>query len=189
MDERALIGRWLPSDVPVLEFGGGLGVVSCLVNSKLDDPEKHIVVEPNPSMVAILERNRRINACKFQVVSKAISYGFDHVDLNIDEQFVSSSVKGLSNGKTIKVETTSVTDLLMQAGFESAGIVCDIEGSEAEIIERELPTLGDRIRFFMTEMHPRILGQNAVGGLMVALENLGFVLKEQLGDSVFYIRE
>ncbi len=189
IDERTLIGRWLPSDVPVLEFGGGLGVVSCLVNSKLDEPENHIVVEANPAMVTILQRNRRINGCKFQVVSKAISYGCDHVDLNVDEQFVGSSVKGMSSGKTVRVETTSVTDLLIHGGFANAGIVCDIEGSEADIIRRELPALGDRIRFFMTEMHPKILGQQVVNDLMADLTDLGFMLKEQIGDSVFYIRE
>ena len=35
IEERALLNRWLPADLPIVEIGGGLGVVSCLANRKL----------------------------------------------------------------------------------------------------------------------------------------------------------
>ena len=58
LEERALLDRHLPCDLPLVELGGGLGVVACLSNRKLARPEQHIVVEALPSMAALLERNR-----------------------------------------------------------------------------------------------------------------------------------
>jgi len=188
MDERALIKKWLPSGLPVLEFGGGLGVVSCLINRKLSEPERHVVVEANPEMITVLERNRQINDCKFQIYFGAICYDMEHVNLNIDQSFVGSSIRGAVGRSSIRVRATNVSSLLDSTGFDEAGIVCDIEGVEADIIRRELPILGDRIRFFMAEMHPKILGDRVVANLLVDLTDLGFVLKERIGDSVFYAR-
>src|SRR5579859_6129189 len=37
IEERMLVKKWLPRDTPVLELGGGLGVVSCLINRKLSN--------------------------------------------------------------------------------------------------------------------------------------------------------
>ena len=73
-------------------------------------------------------------------------------------------------------------------GFAEAGIVADIEGAEADVIERELPQLGDRIRFLMVEMHPAILGGERVDCLVHDLRAIGFVLKQQLGDCMFLAR-
>ena len=120
MEERALIKRWLPNDLPVLEFGGGLGVVSCLVNRKLANPSRHVVVEADPGMISVLERNRNINGLNFTVINKAIAYGCDHTDLNIDAEFIGTSIVGASVGKTIKVGTTSVLSLMAEMNFANS---------------------------------------------------------------------
>jgi FkbM family methyltransferase len=189
MEERKLIKRWLPGHVPVLEFGGGIGVVSCLVNSKLANPNRHIVLEANPEMIAILYRNREINRAKFKIINRAIAYGCDYIDLNIDSEFVGSSVLGASTGKAIKVRATNISSLLEEANFADVGIVCDIEGAENDIINSEIPALKERIKYFMIEMHTRILGEHAVRKLLDKLCALGFTLKEQIGDNVFFVRD
>jgi len=43
IDERALVERWLPKSLPVVEFGGGLGVVSCMANRLLERPVRSVV--------------------------------------------------------------------------------------------------------------------------------------------------
>jgi len=187
MEERELIRRWMPSDTPVLEFGGGLGVVSCLANRKLREPSSHLVLEANPAMAAILQTNRDLNGCKFQVINKALAYNCDYIQLNIDDEFVGSSVKARSN-RTVKVRTTTTSELLNMAGFEKAGIICDIEGSEQDLVRNELESLGPRIQFLMAEMHPAILGWEVVDALMHRLGELGFLLKQKIGDSVFLSR-
>ena len=70
--ERALLKRWLPKDLPIVEFGGGIGVVSCSANRRLDRPEQHIVIEANPAVTPLLEQNRDLNGCRFQVKNMAL---------------------------------------------------------------------------------------------------------------------
>lgn len=187
IEERALIRRWLPPHFPVIEFGGGLGVVSCLTNRKLQRPEQHIVVEANPWMIPVLDRNRHLNNCKFKIINRAIAYDAPFVELNVDHEFVGSAV-GKSSNNAMMVEATNVRRLLDEANFDCAGIVCDIEGAEADIIQRELRDLGKRVRFLMAEMHPAILGANSVQDLLADLEAMGFTLRERAGDCVFYAR-
>lgn len=188
VEERALVKRWLPSDLPVLEFGGGLGVVSCLVNRKLTNPSLHVVAEANPEMIPLLEHNRDINGFKFTIINKAIAYDCEHIDLNIATEFVGSSIIGASAGKTVRVKATTASSLMDEMKFHQAGIVRDIEGAEKDIINRDLPILGDRVQFFMAELHPQILGEDVVKKLLNYLPVLGFTLKEQMGDSVFFSR-
>jgi len=184
MEERELIRRWLPPDIPVIEFGGGLGVVSCLTNRKLSDPSRHIVVEANPAMIGVLERNRDLNGCRFQIVNKALAYGTDFIELDVDAEFVGSSVK-TTNGHAILVPTTTLSAITTT---DRVGVVCDIEGAEADLIRNELPKLGERVRFLMAEMHPAILGADAVNSLLNTLRDIGFYKKQQIGDSVFFSR-
>src|SRR3974377_649807 len=92
MAERSLIWGWVPRKLPLLEFGGGLGVISCRSNRRLEDPEKHIVVEANPEMVPILELNRKLNYCRFSIINKAIAYGCEHIELSVASEFVRSSM-------------------------------------------------------------------------------------------------
>jgi FkbM family methyltransferase len=185
MEERTLVRRWLPHDVPVIELGGGLGVVSCLVNKKLDYPSDHIVVEANPSLVPILERNRRLNHATFKIVNKAIAYDRDSIELGLDEEFVGSAV-GRKSGNVAVVEATTVAALA--SPFDRFGIVCDIEGAEIDLVEREFPALGDRTRYLLLETHPKISGQHRVETMLGTLASLGFRKTEHLGDCYFFIK-
>lgn len=185
IEERHLVSRWLPSHLPVLEFGGGLGVVSCLTNRKLDRPERHVVVEANPAMIPILTENRDLNRCKFSIVNKAIAYDCEAIDLNVDEEFVGSTAKAASFGRTTRVSAATVKQIMDEAGFERAGLVCDIEGIEIDIIDREADLLASRIEFIVAEMHPAISGEADVVRAIAKLEAVGFTLKETLGTCVY----
>ena len=170
MEERELIRRWLPSDTPILEFGGGLGVVSCLANSKLSRPDRHVVVEANPVMANILEKNRALNGSMFHVLNRAIAYDCDHIDLNLDTEFVGSTCIKSSAARTVVVPTTTATDLMSSFGFDEVGIICDIEGAELDLIKCEFRSIGERIRFVMAEMHPAILGKDVVDDLLLQID-------------------
>ena len=43
--EIALVHQHLLAELPVIELGGGIGVVSCIINRKLAHPRDHIVLE------------------------------------------------------------------------------------------------------------------------------------------------
>ncbi len=187
IEERALVRRHVPATIPVIEFGGGLGVISCLTNSILRNKSDHIVVEANPQMIPILEENRRRNKAGFKVVNRALAYGADRVELAIDDEFVGSSLHGKDGRRTMSVETTTLAHVLSDLGFAEVGIICDIEGLESDLIQREI--LSDtRVRYLLAEMHPRILGAEHVRHLMSRLLESGFDLEEKMGDVVFFLR-
>ncbi len=188
MEERELVKRWLPPDLPVLEFGGGLGVVSCLVNRRVKDPTRHIVVEANPAMVPVLRSNRDRNGCKFTIINKAVAYGRDEVELAVDSEFVGSRVGGATSTSSVAVRTTTARALLDEAGFDQAALICDIEGTEADLVSQEIDTLAHRVRFIMAELHPAVIGDEATERLQESLRSVGFALREQIGDCVVYTR-
>lgn len=192
MEERQLIKRWLPRDLPAIELGGGLGVVSCLTNKLLRHSAQHVVVEANPWMVPVLLRNRDLNGCKFKIVNKAIAYDRETVVLPIDAEFVGSNLAGVgAAAETALVDASTVGDLVN--GWQSFSLISDIEGSEEQIILREIPELGERVRFAMLELHPYVYGQDRADHLMVEMERSGFHLLERLGEgdvfSVAYSRD
>ena len=49
-DEVTAINKYLRPDLPVIELGGGIGLLSCVINKKLDKPENHIVLEADPEL-------------------------------------------------------------------------------------------------------------------------------------------
>lgn len=191
VEERQLVARWIPSDVPLIELGGGLGVVSCLANRNLLNRSKMVVVEANPKMIPILSVNRDVNGCGFAIVNMALGYDGTDISFGIDREFVGSSSLRNKHGDDswLTVKATTVAQIMDAHGFDQVGIICDIEGTEADLIKRELPVLGERVRYLMAEMHPAILGHQLVQDLLAQLSVLGFRHRQTLGDSVFYSRD
>jgi FkbM family methyltransferase len=187
LHERSLLKRWLPVDLPVVEFGGGLGVVACAVNQRLVRPENHIVVEANPGVMQILERNRSLNACRFQVLHKALAYEVEAVEFSIEHNFLGSRIGG-DSPRTVSVPTTSLRSLADTAGFDQMSVICDVEGAEASMVERELDMLCRRVQFLLVEIHPEFLGEEAAAKLVQTLQAGGFTLRERLGDNWAFTR-
>jgi hypothetical protein len=71
--EQKLIRQFLRTDDRVIELGGCIGVLSCLVNSRLESRTHHLVVEANPELIPILRRNRELNQACFEIAECAVS--------------------------------------------------------------------------------------------------------------------
>ena len=188
IEQRTLVKRCLPAGFPVVEFGGGLGVVSCLVNRRLVNRHNHIVVEANPQVVPLLERNRDMNDCRFRVVNRALAYDSDTVELHIAPLFADSRVGG-DSGPVVSVRATSLEALADEFGFDQFAVICDIEGAEAALVERELDLLRERVPFLLMEIHPHILGEAGEAQVVQSLEAAGFALQEQLRINRAFTRD
>jgi FkbM family methyltransferase len=141
-------------------------------------------------MIPVLSTNRKLNDCQFTVINRALGYDSETVSLDLDADFVGSRAVGITGAATSKVEvaTTTVGEVMATHGFERCGIVCDIEGAEAQLIEREFPELGERIRYIMAEFHPHIISRERTNQLFKLLRDMGFVEKETIGECAFYAR-
>jgi len=171
--EIALVRQHLVAELPVIEFGGGIGVVSCIINRILAHPGDHIVVEANPDLIPTLETNRGINRCEFQIRNVALAYGGPETSLAIDS-FASSRVDGAGQ-RRVHVKTTTLAQLLQESGFARINLVADIEGAEVHLLEQEGSLLSQRVQALILETHSRFTGVERTTQMLAVIESLGFV--------------
>jgi FkbM family methyltransferase len=171
-DELQLIEKWLPCDLPVIELGACLGVVSCVVNRRLKRPADHFVVEPNPQMFAALERNRRINKASFIPLPRAIAYGRPTVTFSPDPDPWANNLS-LRGDHAVTVQTTTLHEIVQLSGFDRFTLICDIEGHECEVINNELDTLRLADMIIM-ETHRCFVGDRRTSEMLAMLSQAGF---------------
>ncbi len=172
--ERRCVREYLPTSLPAIELGGCLGVVSCLVNSLLDDPDMHVVVEANPDLISTIARNREANGCHFRILNGAIAYDKVLAPLAVSSDPTGTRVvPGQTDAKY--VPTMTVAGVLRSQCFEVASLVCDIEGSEVDMVAKEADVLGRCIHTLIMEVHPRICEPTAVQHMYESLSTVGFV--------------
>src|SRR5260370_15394982 len=63
--KRKLIREFLRSEDRVIELGGGIGVLSSLVNPRRIWRTHHLVVEANPELIPLLKLHRKLNRACF----------------------------------------------------------------------------------------------------------------------------
>lgn len=183
-EARRLIARYLPADLPVVELGGSIGVVSCFTNRRLKRPEAHVVVEAAVDLVPLLKGNRDRNGCRFEVLHAAIAYGVETVTFYPSDRFNEGSVFGGGTPGTA-VPASTLASILELRGFAAASLICDIEGSELDLIAAEGETLRDRIRWIIMETH----GFEKAAKARTGLEGLGFTLVGEFGNNQAYRAE
>lgn len=181
--ERTLIRRHLNRTLPVVEFGGAIGVVSCVTNALLDEPSKHVVVEANPALLPVLEANRRRNNGKFTIEHGAVGYGSSVLRFPVAQDILESSTL-LATPSMVDVPATSLRTVLDTYEFERCNLVCDVEGAEVDLVRREASTLRQHVDVLIMEVHDRLVGRDACDGMMRSLKSLGFELLERVWDTV-----
>ena len=169
--EIALACRYIEADLPVVELGGGIGVVACIINRRLTRPTDHVVVDANAELIPTLEANRRLNRAGFRIRNVALAYGSVETAFAIDS-FATSRVGGV--GRRALVATATLASLLEETAFERINLVVDIEGAEIDLVEREGSLLARRARILIVETHPRFAGEEVIPRMLMALRKLGF---------------
>ena len=181
--ERALIRRHLNPDLPLVELGGAIGVVSCIANAILRDPSRHVVVEANPALLPVLEANRRRNGSGFSIVHRALAYGAPAVSFSVAADVLASSAR-VTGSDSVTVPATTLRDLLRQHRFSRCNLVCDIEGTELDLVREEAGVLATAVEVLIMEVHDRIVGVGPCAEMLRSLERLGFERVGQAWDTV-----
>lgn len=171
--ERFAGKRYIRRDIPVVEFGGSMGVVSCLLNRRLKNPADHVVVEANPQILPTLFENRNRNHCNFEIVHGAAGGVGESVRIYIGENALSSSASAAER-ESVEVPALRLADILQSRGFSRCALMCDIEGSEIQMIRAEMDTLRSRVEVFIVEFHPGISGLETVEEARLLLKDQGF---------------
>jgi FkbM family methyltransferase len=173
--EREALERYLKPELPVVELGASIGVIACLTNKKLTDPRRHVVVEANPDLLRLLIENRDRNACRFSVMHGALGYGARETRFYQHSDFLCGSLQHTSH-KYVPVKTLGLGDVLDKFNYQRCTLICDIEGGEGDLIERELGLIAERVETLIIEIHEKVLGKEAVETFIHKLEDAGLTL-------------
>jgi len=153
--ERRLIRQFLRENDRVIELGGCIGVLSCLVNSRLRSPTHHLVVEANPELIPLLKRHRELNRASFAIKECAVSTE-PEVNFAVHQLMTHGSVLAHGDTRLMRVRGRSLADLHYTHGPFSA-LLIDVEGSELEILRASRDLLRS-YRLVIIELHREPLG-------------------------------
>jgi FkbM family methyltransferase len=176
--EREAVRRFVDPDLPVIEFGGSIGVISCLTNRRLLDPKAHVVVEANPALVPLLRANRDRNRCQFTVLARVVGYSGARAFFYVDQSnFVIGSTVTTQPGSgvdVLQVETIDLRSIVDQRNFDRVTLICDIEGGEGELLRYEADVIGARVVTLILEVHEWSMGQSRTAECLKQIAELGF---------------
>jgi len=171
--ERSAVRQYVSSHLPVVELGGCMGIVSCVTNRKLSNPDAQVVVEANPKVIPLLRKNRRRNRCRFEILNRALAYGAEFIEYAPCSDFAGNSLHEGGGVSRVTVETINLAEILERRGFDRFTLICDIEGHECELVERE-PDAIKKAALMILETHARMVGEERNAAMLQRLETLGF---------------
>ncbi|MDX5594183.1 FkbM family methyltransferase [Pseudovibrio sp. SPO723] len=186
-NERRLITRYLSSDAHVLELGGGLGVVSCVINRRLADPARHVVLDADPRAVTALTQNRNLNGARFSIVHGVIS-AREQETVYLAPTIGGSSLCRRQGRKTVKVPGYSIEELERQHDLSFDCFIVDIEGSELRWAEENKDALR-QVQLLVLEVHPTKLSEAELVRLRNLLRECGLFLIDELYEVEVWRRQ
>jgi FkbM family methyltransferase len=167
--ERKLVRRFLRADDRVIELGGGIGVLSCLVNSQLIWRTHHLVVEANPELIPLLRHHRELNRACFQIEECAVSAD-PEVTFGVHRLMTHSGIFAQGCTRQIRVRGRSLAHLHSSHGPFNV-LLIDVAGSELEILKNSSDLLWE-YRLVIIELHQDTLGVeglNECRGILISV--------------------
>jgi hypothetical protein len=78
------------------------------------------------------------------------------------------------------VPAVTLNEVLHPEDYGACTLICDIEGSEVDLVEHESDVLGDRVAMLVMEEHPEFVDSRRRALMFDRLERIGFRRLEQL---------
>lgn len=183
--ERRLALRCLTRKDVVLELGGAIGFIG-LFCRKVIGVRHHVTVEPNPNTQAMLRRNYALNKMEPRLIEAAASAQDGEISLDIGGEFWENSIVTASaSSKRITVPSLSLPTIIRRMPESPTALICDIEGAEAYLDFSQLPSSVTRI---IIELHPGIIGEDAVKRVVEQIHSLGFHTRVVEENTWLFIR-
>jgi FkbM family methyltransferase len=176
-DEAEYLHQYLSPKAKVLELGGCLGYVSCLINKILSNKKNQVVLEANPELIPWLEKNKDENDCGFEIENSIISKQKSNV-FNIDGNIHASSIKHQTNQK-INIKGVKIKDLEEKYNIEFDTLILDIEGGELKLFREHMEKIAkfDKIFFEIHDFNAKIMSKEEGRECEELLEDHGFEQK------------
>tara|TARA_Y100000389_G_C17404364_1_gene487201 strand:- start:686 stop:1348 length:663 start_codon:yes stop_codon:yes gene_type:complete len=169
----------------VLELGGCLGAVSVILNKKLDNPEKHIVIEANPKLIKYLEHNKKTNNCSFSIKNALLTSNKENNIFYSYDKLVAGSAHRLDNIESNKIkhiiDTIHLKELQDQIDYNFDLLVMDIEGGELDfLLEFDI----SNFKYILVELHENLMYPGFNKKCIDKLNLEGFTIVNSFGNSI-----
>lgn len=146
--EQDLANQYILENDVVLELGARYGSVSCVINSKLNNKNNQVVVEPDDRVWDALEKNKVNNNCEFNIVKGFISN--KKLDLtNLDNWYGGYGATFIESNDT-KIPSYSLEGITNKYRLNFNVLVADCEGF-LEVFFDENPFFYDNLRMIIFE--------------------------------------
>ncbi|WP_417806599.1 FkbM family methyltransferase [Thioclava sp.] len=182
--ERQLARKAIRRDDRVIEIGTGVGVVG-LVCTQAASAGRVTSYEANAILEPIIRENYALNGLSPNLILKAVTVDGSPITFYRDPKIISSSVidRGLENEK-VTVESVPIEQALLETNANV--LVMDVEGAEIALLgAADL----SNVREMIIEVHPHIMGVEAIDGMLADLVERGFTLREKRHKTVWLSRE
>jgi len=166
--ECRLVERCVKPGDRVLEIGTGIGVVSLLA-TRLAGEGNVLSCEANPALEPVIRANYARNGWQPELLMTAVTADGRDLSFHQNDNLLTSSAHDRSlAGTAITVPSTPIDTLI--ARHRPSVLVMDVEGSETEL----LPAADlSGIASIIVEMHPHIVGEDAIAELGAKLQARG----------------
>jgi FkbM family methyltransferase len=191
--EMRLIQNCLPKNIPVIELGSSLGIVSSTAISCLNVDTPYTCIEANPYLKDYINFNiNKHNPLKnnYSVINAAIAYNTNgFIEMNISNNNTESSIVNsadYSNHKTTKVKAITLGEIISK----EYTLICDIEGAEIDVLKNDIDALKNCNHLFIELHKTKYEGKNYdVSDLKKIITiSLGFSLAVADGNVFYYKR-
>ena len=185
LPERTLLADALSEGDVVLELGTGVGVVAAICAKRVGSRNVH-TFEANPGLIPLARETFELNGVAPMIENAILAVAEGEQRFYLERDFWSSStVRRSADAAVVNVPMRRLNDAI--ATLHPTFLIVDIEGGEAEIFNE---VALDGVRKVLIELHPHVIGQDAVDRIRSAFRNAGYeVVKEMAnGNQVYYVR-
>jgi len=180
--ELTLVRQAIEAEDRVLEVGAGIGFIS-IACAKIVGPDNVLSYEPNPSMKRVIEKNHRLNGLVPNLRNKVLAVQDGEAQFYFSDNVLSSSLIDRDLGGKTVVAADSIRQVVQD--YQPTAIVMDVEGAEIELL-RNCELAG--ISKIVIEMHPHVVGQEAIDTLADYLAEQGLILRTRDGKRYLFQR-
>jgi len=146
--EQDLANVYILENDVVLELGARYGSVSCVINSKLNNKNNQVVVEPDDRVWDALEENKKRNGCAFNIVKGFVSK--KKLDLTELDCCLGGYGSTFIENKDTKISSFTLDQVREKYKLNFNVLVADCEGF-LEAFFDENPEFYDSLRLIMFE--------------------------------------
>lgn len=190
--EIRLIKKYLRSDLPVIELGASLGIVSSFIIKQLKRGVSLKVVEANPNLITTIHSNlerHNVSNVQYEIINKALGYSDNYIHMQLSSDNTASHVVRSEKpvGDFVKVACVRLSTLISLHPYT---LVCDIEGSEIEIIMNDDEALKKCTQLFI-ELHDTTYKGVFYKSIELKglLEQRGFICQKKDGNVYYFERQ